>query len=116
MVRPQKIVRGKDYEPVLAGVADKAVRSTDQGRNMPPESIRARAFKPTVILPLFVGAAIAGAALPLLIGYAPFGHRAIERQIDREDRSLCERFELQRSACTAALVDLRHRRELVVLY
>ena len=80
-------------KPVLAGVADKAARSTDQGRHMPTESIRARAFESPVILPLFVGAAIASAALPLLIGYAPFGHRAIERQKDREDRSLCDRFE-----------------------
>jgi uncharacterized protein (DUF2062 family) len=103
-------------KPVLAGVAYKAARSTDRSRHMPPESIRARAFKSPVILPLFVGAAIASAALPLLIGYAPFRHRAIERQKDREDRSLCERLELQHSECKAALTDLRHRRELVLLY
>ena len=59
---------------------------------MPPESIRARAFKPPVLVPLCIGAAIAGAALLLLIGYAPFGHRAIERQIDSEGSSLCEKF------------------------
>jgi len=103
-------------KPVLAGVADKAARSTNQGRRTPTESIRARAFKSPVILPLFVGASIASAASPLLIGYAPFGHRAIERQKDREDRSLCRRFELQHSECKAALTDLRHRRELVLLY
>jgi hypothetical protein len=103
-------------KPVFAGVTDKAVQSTDQGRNMPPESLRARAFKPPVILPLFVGAAIAGAALPLIIGYAPFGHRALELQIDRDDRSLCKRFELQHSKCKAALADLRHRRELLLLH
>jgi hypothetical protein len=72
--------------------------------------------------PVLVGAAIVGAALPLLISYAPFGNWAIERQIDREDRSLCERFEFksgettQHSECKAALADLRRQRELVLLH
>ena len=106
---------------VLAGVADQAVQSTNPGRVMSPESIHARAFKPPVLVPLFVGAAIAGAALALLIGYAPFGHRAIEWQIDREDSSLCDRFEFlsgmtQLSECKAALADQRHRRELLLLH
>src|SRR5690349_24804982 len=79
MVRPKRLCGGKIMKPVLAGVADKAARSTNQGRRTPTESIRARAFKSPVILPLFVGAAIASAAWPLLIGYAPFGHRATEQ-------------------------------------
>ena len=71
--------------------------------------------------PVLVGAAIVGAALPPLISYAPFGNRAIERQIDRADSPLCKNLEFlsgttQHSECRAALADLRRQRELVLLY
>ena len=107
-------------KPVLASVAAQAVHLTDPGGVMQPESIRARAFKPPVLVLLFIGAAIVGAALPLFVSYAPVGHRAIERQVDGEHNSLCEQFELsgtmQHTECKAALADLRHRRELLVLH
>ena len=102
-------------------MSNQAVPSTGPSRVMPLQSMRPRALKPPVLVPLFVGAAIAGAALPLLIGHAPFEHRANERPIDHEDSSLCARFEfvpgsMQSSECKAALADLRHQHERLLLH
>jgi hypothetical protein len=97
-------------------MSNQAVQSTGVGRVMPADPMRARAFRPPVLVPLFVGAAIAGAALPLLIG-----HHSWQQPIDREDTSLCERFKFpsgtwQHSECKAALADMRHQRELLLLH
>jgi hypothetical protein len=97
-------------------MSNQAVQSTDVGRVMPAETMRVRAFKPPVLVPLFVGAAIAGAALPLLIG-----HHFWQRPIDREDTSLCERFKFPsgtwtHSECKAALADMRRQHELLLLH
>ncbi len=71
--------------------------------------------KPSVLVPLVVAVAIAGAAVPWLLGYAPYGQQAIDQQIDPEDGALCAKFgfaprtQIQHSDCKAALADLRHR-------
>jgi hypothetical protein len=77
--------------------------------------------KPLLVLPLFVALAIAGAALPRLLGLHYYGQQAIDRQIDREDSSLCERFGFapggkQNDDCKTALADLRRQHEALRLY
>jgi hypothetical protein len=67
-----------------------------------------------------VVATIVGLSLPSVVGYAPYGQQAIDRQIDQEDSSLCEKFGLhagtsQFSECKADLADMRHRHELLLL-
>jgi hypothetical protein len=84
-------------------------------------SARVRAIKPFVLVPLALAGVIAAAILPRLTGYAPYGQRAIEQQIDQEDSMLCGKFALppgtgSHSECKAALADLRHRHELLLLY
>jgi hypothetical protein len=86
-----------------------------------PQSARVRALKPMVLVSLALAGVIAAAILPRLIGYAPYGQRAIEQQIDQEDSVLCGKFEMpqgtgRHSDCKAALADLRHRHELLLLY
>jgi hypothetical protein len=75
--------------------------------------------KPSVLIPLAVVVAIAAAAAPVLLGYAPYGQQAIDQQIDREDGALCAKFGFpaganQFSDCKAALADLRHRHEALM--
>jgi hypothetical protein len=76
--------------------------------------------KPLVVVPVFIAIAIAGAALPQLLGWAPYGQQAIDERIDHEDSTLCEKFGFgpgaqQHADCKAALVDLRHQHELLLL-
>ena len=76
--------------------------------------------KPLFVVPLFVALAIAGATLPRLLGARPFGQQAIDQQIDHEDGTLCERFGFasggnQHDDCKAALADLRHQHEFLLL-
>jgi len=71
-------------------------------------------------VPVFVAVAIAGLALPRLLGLS-LGQQAMERQIEREDGSLCERFGFaaggkQNSECKAALADLRRQHERLLLH
>jgi hypothetical protein len=79
-----------------------------------------RALKPLVLVPLaLVVGVITAAILPRLIGYSTSGQRAIEQQLDQEDRLLCGKFALppwEHSECTAALAILRHRHEPLLLY
>ncbi len=77
--------------------------------------------KPLVVVPVFVALAIAGAALPKLLGLQPYGQQAIDRQIEREDGSLCQKLGFapggeQNNECKTALADLRRRHEQLLLY
>jgi hypothetical protein len=98
-----------------------AIRSPDSGRVTPPEAARAWIRKPCVLVPLFAAAAIAGAAVPWLVGYDPYGQHVTERRVDRDDHSLCEKFEFrsgthQTGACKAALTDLHRQHERQLLH
>jgi hypothetical protein len=98
-----------------------AIRSLDSGRVIPLGAARARTWKPLVLVPLFAAAAIAGAAVPWLVGYDPYGRLVSGRQVDRDDRSLCETFEFpsgtrQADQCKAALADLRRQYERQLLH
>jgi hypothetical protein len=84
-------------------------------------SAPAFALKPSVLVPVFIVAAIVGAALPWVIGYAPYGQAAIDQQIDREDRALCTKFGFASGTegadeCKAGLADLRRHHEQLMLY
>ena len=75
------------------------------------------ALKPSVLVPVFVAAAIVGAVLPWVVGYAPYGQAAI----DREDRDLCTKFGFAvgtegAAECKAGLADLRRHHEQLMLY
>ena len=79
------------------------------------------ALKPSVLVPVFVAAAIVGAVLPWVVGYAPYGRAAIDQQIDREDRDLCTKFGFAvgtegAAECKAGLADLRRHHEQLMLY
>ena len=77
--------------------------------------------RPLVLVPVVVAVAIAAAALPRLLGPHHYRQQAIDRQIEREDGSLCQRFgfapsDEQNSECKTALADMRRRHELLLLY
>ena len=97
-------------------MSDQGVQSPGIGEVVSFRPGLAWARKPSVLVPLFVAAAIAGAAVPWLLSYTPYGQQAIDQQIDREDGALCAKFGFARGAnphsdCKAALVDLRRRHE-----
>jgi len=76
-------------------------------------------LRPSLLVSVLVVVAIAGAVLPRLIGYGPYGHEAIERQIEREDGSLCAKYGMvpgteRGNECKAALADLRRQHELLL--
>jgi hypothetical protein len=76
---------------------------------------------PSVLVPLFVAVAIAGAVVPWLLTDTPYGQQAIDQKIDPEDGALCAKFGFApgpnlHSDCKAALADLRHRRAPLLLY
>jgi hypothetical protein len=77
-------------------------------------------LSPYVLVSLLVTVAIAGAVLPWIVGYSPYGQKAMEQQIDRDDSSLCAKLGLasgtQRGVeCKTALADLRRRHEVLLL-
>ncbi len=86
------------------------------------------ARKPSVLVPLFVAVAIAGATVPWLLTDTPYGQRAIDygqraidQKIDPEDGALCAKLGFApgpnpHSDCKAALADLRRRRAPLLLY
>jgi hypothetical protein len=79
------------------------------------------AAKPLLAVSVLVAAVIAGAALPRLLGLPPYAQQRIDRQIEREDGSLCERFGFapggrQNRECKAALADLRRQQERLPLH
>ena len=89
-------------------------------RPVTSESVASRLVKPWVLVTLFFALAIGAATLPSMMGYAPYGQPAIDRQIDQEDGVLCEKFEFatgtrQHSECKLALADLRHHHELLLI-
>ena len=76
--------------------------------------------KPLVLVPLFVGVAIAGAALPRLLGMAAYDQQATDQQIDREDGALCEKLGFaagtnKHNDCKTDLADLRRRHESLTM-
>ena len=77
-------------------------------------------LSPYVLVSLLVTVAIAGAVLPWIVGYSPYGQKAMEQQIDRDDSSLCAKLGLASETrrgveCKTALADLRRRHELLLL-
>ena len=102
-------------------MSDQGVQSPEMGEAVSSRPRLAWALKPAALVPLFVAAAIAAAAVSWVHSYTPNGKQAIDQQIDREDGALCAKFRITRGAhpnseCRAALVDLRRRHELMLLY
>ncbi len=89
-------------------------------RGVPSGTMRATLLRPSLLVILFVAIALAGATLPRLAGYAPYGQQAMDQQIDREDGALCQKFQFilgtaQYNACKADLADLRLRHERLLV-
>jgi len=101
-------------------MSNRRVRSVALDESPPSGFVVARLLRPSVLAPLFVGITLTGAMLPWLVGYGPYGQRAIDQQIDREDSALCEKFEFssgttQHSTCKADLAELRQQHERLLL-
>jgi hypothetical protein len=107
-----------DRETVMS---DHGAQSPGKGEVVSCRPELAWARKPSVLVPLFIAGAIAAAATPWLLSHTPNDKQAMAPQIDREDGALCAKFGFTRGAnpnsdCKAALVDLRRRHELLLLY
>ena len=102
-------------------MSDQGAQSPGMGEVLSFRPGLAWARKPSVLVPLVVAVAIAGAAVPWLLSYTPYGQQAIDQKIDPEDGALCAKFGFApgpnpHSDCKAALADLRHRRAPLLLY
>jgi hypothetical protein len=77
--------------------------------------------KALVVVLLFVGVAITGAALPKLLGMHSLREQVVDRRVERETSPYCARFgfgpgDKQNSECKSALADLRHQHKMLLLY
>ena len=77
--------------------------------------------QPAVVVPAAVGAVALVCIVISATGMRPLGEAEMQRQIEREDSQLCEKFGIQPasqtfSSCMTDLADLRSRHVKMVAY
>ena len=77
--------------------------------------------QPAIIVPLAIGAVVLVCIVISATGMRPFGEAEMQKQIEREDSQLCEKFGMQAEpqkflGCMSDLADLRDRHVNMVRY